>query len=148
MKSKKMPAFYISAVIAILGAVGYQYLAKRLPPSLNPIISVLIMYLGVVVLCLILLQIFPVEGGIRHHLRQINWIQIAMAACVILGQLGFILMYRYGWRLSSGNLVSGVVVNIILVALGVGLLGEKISLINFMGIFFSILGVALIGIRS
>lgn len=70
-----------------------------------------------------------------------------MASCVILGQVGFLLMYRNGCRLSSGNLVSGVFVNIILVTLGVGLLGEKISLVHLIGIVISILGVALIGFR-
>ena len=143
-----MPIFYLSAVIAITGAVGYQYFAKRIPLSLNPIVSVTVMYAGVLVFCLILMQFFPIEGGIQMHLRQINWIQFIMAVCVILGQVGFLLMYRNGWNLSSGNLVSGVFINIILIALGVGLLGEKISLVNFIGIFFSILGVALIGFRS
>ena len=62
-------------------------------------------------------------------------------------ELGFLLMYRYGWSLSTGNLVTGVFVNIILVGLGAALLGEKISLLNAVGIALCILGVALISIR-
>jgi len=65
-----------------------------------------------------------------------------------MGQLGFLLMYRYGWNLSTGNIVTGVFVNIILVSLGVALLGEKISITNTIGIVCCILGVALISYRS
>jgi len=65
-----------------------------------------------------------------------------------MGQLGFLLMYRYGWSLSTGNIVTGVFVNIVLVGLGVALLGEKINLTNALGIAFCILGVAFISFRS
>lgn len=65
-----------------------------------------------------------------------------------MGQLGFLLMYRYGWSLSTGNIVTGVFVNILLVGLGVALLGEEMSFTNAIGIVFCILGVALIGLRS
>lgn len=63
-------------------------------------------------------------------------------------ELGFLLMYRYGWNLGTGNLVTGVFINLILVGLGMTLLGEKVNLVNAIGIAFCILGVALIGYRS
>ena len=97
---------------------------------------------------LILLSFFPAKGGLRHHLRQVNWIQIALAVSVIMIELGFLLMYRYGWNLSTGNVVTGAFINIILVGLGVALLGEKMSLTNAIGIILCILGVALISFRS
>lgn len=33
--------FYISAMIAIVGAVGYQYFVKRVPTEINPVVSVI-----------------------------------------------------------------------------------------------------------
>ena len=140
--------FYISAGVAIVGAVGYQYFIKRVPGSLNPIVSVMGMYIAVLALGVILLPFFQAEGGLRHHIRQLSWIQLALAVTVMMIELGFLLMYRYGWNLSTGNLVTGVFVNIILVGLGSALLGEKVSVVNAIGIAFCILGVALISYRS
>jgi len=140
--------FYISAIIAITGAVGYQYLIKRIPATINPIVSVIAMYLAVLVISIILLPFFPSEGGIKQHIRQVNWIQVALAVSVIMIEMGYLLMYRNGWALSTGNVTTGVFVNIILVGLGVTLLGEHISLINSIGIVLSILGVAMISYRS
>ena len=71
-----------------------------------------------------------------------------MAVCVTMGQLGFLLMYRYGWNLSTGNIVTGGFVNIILVGVRVALPGEKLSLFNATGIILSILGVVFISLRS
>ena len=142
-----MTMFYLSAFVAICGAVGYQFFVKRVPVTINPIISVMGMYVAVLVLGIFLLPLFPPDGGFMHHIRQLSWIQLALAVSVMMIELGFLLMYRYGWSLSTGNVVTGVFVNIILVALGVALLGEKLSTLNVIGIAFSILGVALISYR-
>ena len=136
--------FYISAGVAIIGAVGYQYFVKRVPAQINPIVSIMGIYIVVLAISVILLPLFPAEGGLQHHFRQLSWIQIALAISVIMIELGFLLMYRYGWSLGTGNLVTGVFINLVLVGLGMILLGEKISLINAIGLASCILGVALI----
>jgi drug/metabolite transporter (DMT)-like permease len=140
--------FYISALVAILGGVGYQFFVKRVPVTINPLVNVIAVYIAVIVLCIALLPLFPLEGGLRKHLGQLSWIHLALAVSVTMIELGFLLMYRYGWNLSTGNLITGVFINVALVVLGLGLLGEKLSMINLAGIALSILGVALISYRS
>ena len=139
--------FYISAIIAITGAVGYQYFVKRIPETINPIVSVIAMYLAVLVIGIVLLPFFPTVGGIKAHIRQVNWIQVALAVSVLFVELGYILMYRSGWELSSGALVTGVVINVVLVGLGIALFGERVSMVNIIGIILSIVGVAMIGYK-
>jgi len=139
--------FVISAIVAIVGAVGYQYFIKQVPASINPIVSVMGMYIAVLALSVILLPIFPSDGGILKHVRQLSWIQIALAISVMMIELGFLLMYRNGWDLSTGNLVTGVFVNTVLVGLGIGLLGERLSTLNTIGVVLSIIGVMLISYR-
>ena len=143
-----MTMLFISAGIVIIGAVSYQYLTKRIPVSLNPIVSMIGMYTAVLALGAFLLPFFPSEGSISQHFRQLSWIQLGLAISTIMVALGFLLMYRYGWNLSTGNIVTGVFINIILVILGVTLLDEKINFLNAIGIVLCILGVALISFRS
>jgi hypothetical protein len=104
MKRKNMSMFYLSAIVAITGAVGYQYFVKRVPETLNPIVSIMGMYVVVLMLVAVLLPFFSADGGIRTQIRQLSWIQIALAVSVIMVELGFLLMYRYGWSLGTGNL--------------------------------------------
>lgn len=139
--------FYISALIAILGAVFYQVLVKRVPVTISPFVSVLGLYLSVLAMTVVLLLIFPPEGGLMKHVRQLSWVQVGLAVTVLLIEVGFILMYRYGWNLSTGNLVTGVVVNVALVAIGTLILGEKVNWVNLLGIALSIAGVALISYK-
>jgi len=139
--------YYLSAIIAITGAVGYQYFVKLVPSTINPIVSILGMYIAVLVFSIALLPIFPGVGEVHKHFRQLSWVQIALAASVILIEIGFLLMYRYGWQLSTANLVTGVFVNILLVGLGLILLGEKVNELNVVGFILCIIGVALISYR-
>ncbi len=140
--------FYLTAVLTILGGLGYQFLVKRVPIHLNPIVNVVSVYLVVIALCLALLPLFPIKDGLMQHVRQLSWLQIGLAISVVFIELGFLLMYRHGWNLSTGNLVTGVFINVILAAIGIWLLGEKLNPVNFVGIVLSVLGVALIGYRS
>jgi drug/metabolite transporter (DMT)-like permease len=139
--------FYLSAFIAITGAVGYQYFVKRIPETINPIVSVIGIYVAVLVLAISSMVLFPAKGGLAAHFRQLNWIQLAIAVTVFMIELGFLLMYRYGWDLSTGNLITGVVINLILVTIGVALLGEQLSPINVIGVALCIAGVVLVGYR-
>ena len=142
-----MSMFYLSAIIAIAGGVGYQYFVKQVPETINPIVSVMGMYVAVLVISIILLPFFPSEGGLMAHFKQLNWIQIALAFAILMIELGFLLMYRYGWNLSTGNVVTGVFVNTILVGIGIAVLRESVSVTTIIGILLSIIGVALISIR-
>jgi EamA domain-containing membrane protein RarD len=65
----------------------------------------------------------------------------------LLVELGYLLMYRSGWNLGTANIVTGVFINLTLVALGSLLLKEEISFLNAAGMIISIIGVALISYR-
>jgi len=147
MQTKEGFMFYIAAGLAVIGAVSSQYFVSRISDTLNPIVSLLGLHLGALVLGLVLLPFFSSEGGLITQVRRLNWLQLALAGSVIMVELGYLLMYRFGWNLSTGNLVTGVVVNSILLLIGVSLLGEKMSPYNAVGVGLCILGVALISHR-
>lgn len=147
MPRKNSTMFYLSAAIAIIGAVGYQFFVKRVPVSINPVVSVIGIYVAVLALCFILLPFFPSEGGLGQQVRQLNWLQLALGVSVFLIEVGFLLMYRSGWNLSTGNLITGVIINLALVGLGVFLLREQLNTINLIGIGLCIVGVVLVGYR-
>lgn len=139
--------FYFSAILAITGVIGYQYFIKHVPSSINPIVSILAMYIAVLIFSAALLPLFPCEGGLLKSVRQLNWLQLALAVSVIMVELGFLLMYRYGWQLGMASIITGAFSNTLLVGIGMAVLGEKLSIFKLIGIFLCILGVALISYR-
>lgn len=102
----------------------------------------------VLVLSLMALPFAISRQEIPLHVAKIGWIQFGIAVVVLGMELGFLLMYRYGWDLSVGNVVTRVFINIILAAIGIGLLKEQLSALNMVGIVLCIAGVAMVGWRS
>ena len=148
MKKGNKTMFYIAPMIVLLGAVSFPYFAGRIPTSLNPIVAVTATYITIVIIATTLIPLFPSDGGLAKQVRQLSWIQIAMAISIILLDIGFILMYRNGWSISTGNLVTSVFTNTALLIIGALLIGEKATPTNLAGVLISIIGVAMIGYRT
>lgn len=140
--------YYLSATIAILGTVSYHYFVKKVPSTISPVVSIIGIYITVLPIMLGIMVLFPEKGGLAAQFRQLNWVQFAIAVSILFMEMGFLLMYRSGWDLSVGNIVTGVFINFILVAIGVVLLREQLNLINIAGAVLCIAGVAMIGYRS
>jgi len=142
--AKLQSLHYASAALAVLGTIGYHNLVKKIPATIDPMVSILAIYLGVLITGLALLP-FALSGGRAwESVQQLGWVQCGIAVCILMMELGFLLMYRNGWDLSVGNVVTGVFINIGLMTNGICLLGEKLSVVNILGVVVCILGVALI----
>lgn len=148
MPIKNVLLFNSSAGIAILATVAYHFFVKKIPSGINPIVSVIGIYAVVLVISLAILPFVIEKGTVLEHFRQLNWIQVVLAVVVLGMELGFLLMYRYGWDLSVGNVVTGVVINIVLMAIGVVFLRERLSTMNLVGLVMCIAGVAMVGYRT
>ncbi|MCE5256722.1 MAG: EamA family transporter [Spirochaetaceae bacterium] len=139
--------YYISALIGVIGAAAYQIIVKKVPSDLNPLVSIVGIYLAVLPISLILLFVFGRQENLIGEFHKLNWRQPAMAVAVIMMELGFLLMYRNGWTLSTGNLVTGAVINIILVVVEVAFMGARLNLKSIIGILLCMVGVSLLNAR-
>lgn len=147
MPVKNVLLFNSSAGIAILATVAYHFFVKKIPSGINPIVSVIGIYAVVLVVSVAILPFVIEKGTLIENFRQLNWIQVVLAVVVLGMEMGFLLMYRYGWSLSVGNVVTGVVINIVLMAIGVLFLRERLSTLNIAGLLMCITGVAMVGYR-
>ncbi len=50
--------FYLSAIVAILGTVGYHMLMKKIPSATNPLVSIVSIYVAIVILSTLMLPFF------------------------------------------------------------------------------------------
>lgn len=54
--------FYLSAIVAILGTVGYHMLMKKIPSTINPLVSIVSIYVAIVILSTLMLPFFLGSG--------------------------------------------------------------------------------------
>ena len=89
----------------------------------------------------------PDGAPVRDSLRQVNWTALALALAIIALDFGFLLLYRSGFDVSLGQLVTQSAAALLLILLGVALFREKLSPANLAGIALCVVGLWLISRR-
>ncbi len=133
--------------LAIVATVAYHVVLKMTPAGANPLLSLMVTYGAVALLFAGALVLSPGEFAWRDEIRQLNWTAIALAFAIIGLDLGFILLYRSGFEVSLGALVTQTAAAMLLVGIGVLVFREKLSLANGLGIVLCLAGLWLVNRR-
>ena len=140
-----MPIAWLSVAVAC--TVGYHLVLKLTPAGVNPLLSLLVTYALVTVLFGALLVVSPGGFEWRQEARQLNWTAIALAVAIVGLDLAFLFLYRSGFEVSLGALVTQSSAAMLLLAIGVAVFREKLSLANSAGIVLCLVGLWLVNRR-
>lgn len=140
-----MPLTWLA--IAIVATVGYHLVLKLTPAAANPFLSLAVTYAIVTALFAALYAAMPGTAALREALPQLNWTAVALAATIGLLDVGFLMLYRAGFNVSLGQLVTQSAAALLLLLLGVAYFRERLSLANIGGILLCVLGLWLINRR-
>ncbi len=141
-----MPLTWLA--VAIVSTVGYHLVLKVTPAAANPFLSLAITYAVVTAAFVAVYAVTPNTTPLRDSLQLLNWTALGLAAAIVLLDLGFLMLYRSGFEVSLGQLVTQSAAALLLLLLGVALFREKLSLVNVSGILLCVVGLWLINRRS
>ncbi len=142
-----MNLYYFSVLTAIVANIGYHLSVKFVSHDVNPFASLAVTY-GVALACCLILIPFVSNTGYSGAFQNLNWTVFTLGISVCFLELGFLLAYRAGWKLSDAGLVVNVSVGLLLIPIGVFILKEKLSAYNWVGIGLAVTGLFLIGKKS
>lgn len=138
---------YFPIALIVLGGVIYQLAQKSVSQSLNAYYAIVIAYSAGIVFCLVANAIRPEDGGFIESFRRSGWPAYGIGIGAVFVELGFLLAFRQGWKLSLTSIVVNIIMSMILVPVGVLFYKEKISGTNALGVLFYAVGLLLIARR-
>ncbi|MGC4017909.1 MAG: EamA family transporter, partial [Muricomes sp.] len=136
--------YFFPLVLVVFSNVFYHIMSKRISPSLNPFLGLMITY-GIALCVSIVLFLMTKKESLMTEMREANLSNFLLGAIVLGLEGGYMIMYRNGWEISKGSLVSNICVAVILMVIGLLFYKESISLRKMIGAAFCILGVFIIG---
>jgi drug/metabolite transporter (DMT)-like permease len=142
-----MPLFALSFLVVILSNLVYHVSQKSVPREAHPIVSLLVTYGVAIGITLLLIPFFPIKEPIGREFRKLNWSSAVIGAAIVGVELGFLLAYRAGWRISVGSAAANAAVAALLVPTGLVLFGEKLSEANIAGLVLCLAGLLLVVMR-
>ncbi len=110
-------------------------------------IALLVFYLGAALLTLPLLAIYPLAGKLGDELGRLNWAVLAVAASIVLIEVGFLLAYRFGGELSSTFVATAAIVTACTFVVGVIAFQEAINVYKIVGTVLCAAGIALVSYK-
>jgi drug/metabolite transporter (DMT)-like permease len=142
-----MPLFVLSILIIVVSNVLYHVSQKSIPGAAHPLIALLATYAVAIAVTATLLPFFPIKEPLPQAFRRINWASFVLGVTVVGIEIGFLLAYRSGWRISVGSAVSNATVALVLIPVGLVFFSERLSAVNVVGVALCVSGLLLIVAR-
>ncbi len=120
--------------IAIAATVAYHIVLKLTPAGANPYLSLAVTYAVVTAAFATVYVALPGPATLREAFGQLNWTAAVLGIVVVFLDLGFFMLYRGGFEVSLGQLITQSAAALLLLLLGVAFFAEKLSLTNLAGI--------------
>ena len=130
--------------VAVAATVAYHIVMKLTPASANPYLSLAVTYAVVTVAFSAVYLALPGPAALRAAFGELNWTTLALGVVVVFLDLGFLLLYRGGFDVSLGQIVTQSAAALLLLLIGVAWLNEKLTLVNIGGILLCVVGLWLI----
>jgi multidrug transporter EmrE-like cation transporter len=130
--------------VAIAATVGYHVVLKLTPAGANPYLSLAATYAVGSAAFVAIYAVAPGTATVREAFGQLNWTTLALGAVIVFLDLGFLMLYRSGFEVSLGQLITQSAAALLLLLLGVAFFVEKLSLANIAGILLCVAGLWLI----
>jgi len=139
-----MSGFYLAFGLTVMGMLLYHLSQKAVPKEANPLFVIVIAYLVGIAVCLLIALVYPAKKGLLETFKGSNWAVFTLGAAAALIELGFLLAYRTGWKISIAAVATNAAAAIVLIPVGLLVFKDHLSLRNVIGLLFCILGLALV----
>ena len=139
-----MRTFYFPLVLVVGGMLFYHIGQKSIPKEINPFYATMIAYVVGIVVCIVCALTLEANKSFVSSLKESNWAVLVVGAAAACIEVGFLLAYRVGWRISVAAVATNVAVTLMLVPIGIIIYKDHLSLRNIAGLMFCILGLVLV----
>ena len=126
--------------VAIAATVAYHIVMKLTPAAANPYLTLAVSYAVVTVAFAVIYAALPGPASFRAALSELNWTTATLGIVVVFLDLGFLMLYRGGFEVSLGQIITQSAAALLLVIIGFAFFAEKLTLVNVGGILLCIAG--------
>jgi drug/metabolite transporter (DMT)-like permease len=135
----------VFAVALTVGSnVLYHVSQKSIPGGAHPLMSLTVTYVVALVLTLFLFPFYPGGAPTWKSVRGLNWASVAVGIAIVGVEMGVLLAYRAGWRVSVGSTMVNAALAVLLIPIGIFYFGERLTAGNVMGILLCVGGLLLL----
>ena len=132
-------------LLLIVGAnCFYNICTKSMPEGTSPFGSLAVTYLVGAVLSAVLFLVSVKPAEALHEIAKVNWTSFVLGFAIVGLEVGYVFLYRAGWKINNGALTANLCLAVALLIIGFFLYKETISIKQVAGIIVCGIGLFLI----
>ena len=131
-------------LIVVAANTIYNISAKSTSTTINLFASLSVAYLIAMICSTAIYFVTSEKKNLLLELSEANWATYVMGFAIIGLELGFLCVYRAGWKISIANLFAGLTLACVLLIVGFFLYKETLSLRQILGMAVCAIGLILI----
>jgi uncharacterized membrane protein len=139
-----MRAYYFPFFVAIAGTLLYHLSQKSIPAGVNPFFVLMLAYVVGIITCAVCALFFPNGKSLLDSIKESNWAVFAVGIAVVLIEVGVLMAFRGGWKISNESVAINVAVSVLLIPIGLAVFKEHLSMRNIIGLIFCVIGLILV----
>ena len=121
-------------LLVIISNTVYNICTKSTPQNIQPFASLTITYLISAAISAVLFFVLSEDKNLALEMGKANWATFLLGGVLVLLEVGWIYMYRVGWKVSVGSLVANIGLACTLLLIGVLFYREALTLRQLAGI--------------
>lgn len=106
-------------IVIVVSNVFYNIISKSIPENASPWAVLVVSYLVAAFLSLVAYFIFETGKNFVSSVQDINWTGVALGLSMVGLEIGYIFIYRTGWKISVASLLTNILLAVILLLIGV-----------------------------
>lgn len=139
-----MAMYVLSMVLIVVSNILYNICQKSTPAKVAPFAALFTTYLTAALICILMYFMSKPDKSLWESFKDLNWTSLVLGFSIIGLELGYLLAYRAGWKISVGSLVANIALAIALIPIGILLFKEGFEFNKFLGVIFCLIGLVLI----
>lgn len=131
-------------VLIVFSNVFYNLSTKFTPSQANSFLSLTVTYMTAALLSFVSFILTSNTKNMAVEFSKLNWTAYVLGITIIGLELGYILLYRVGWKIGVGSLVANITLACVLLLIGVLFFKEGISIKQLFGMVICVIGLIMI----
>lgn len=131
----------IYPILMVVGAnTIYNISCKSAPANINSFAFLTVTYVIATVSSAVMFFLTSDSKQLLTELSKINWAAIALGIAIVGLEVGYIYVYRAGWKIGVASLVTNITLSCVLLAIGFFVYKDVISFRQLLGVCISAVG--------
>ncbi len=136
--------FWLPILLVLAGNLAYHMGLKGVSPTVHPLTPLLVLFSTASATTLLMRLFSGRLATLRAEIALLGWRPIVVGMSIILIELGFLLAYRAGWKISTAAVTANILVALGLLAVGALAFREPVTLPRLAGIITCLAGLWLV----